>query len=551
MIPKSAEYVGAALLQTGLPNSNVLCSDGDGLIFKPSLPDEDVDVLAYLTHHPVESSNVLWDNVKLDLTRQTDLLTADFELIISLLGLGTSGDEAIIGEKIITTCPTTELSETIIFDLLKSSCQPAFSKSSDTAPAGKIRLNLPMRWKNFESASLTKQWLDGWPKRKLLPITGASADLYAYPIGPITIPYVTGMSADFSDVRFVDSDGQTILPNYWLESYTASSTATFYLNIPLITKSINRNIYLQYGNSSAAYIGNGNNVFSFFDDFNDNSIDTTKWKTVLTSGATIAETNQEIQITGNGSVRSYLRNLVSKTSQYVLEFWAKRSSTGSVECVVGWDGVIGGSGIKNAPYNGYHIIFTGTTAQIDEYVNGVGINRALKAFSFNTNYQKVTVNVKSNGLNIVVNGSWVMSYYPNTFKSGYFGFTNNWAASGLSTCYNNVRTYQFAGSVPTIGTLGNEESTITVQPDTPDPEQTYIDFTTPADWSNDSYSYITTRKIGNYDQNTRVIPISNLNVLDLGYDAVSKYYALRTKIESNCNSDYNFGVTKETFAYLY
>ena len=548
-------------MQTGLPNSNVLCSDGDGLIFKPSVQDEDVDVLAYLTHHPVESSNVLWDNVKLDITRQTDLSTPDFELIISLLGLGTSGDEALIGEKIITTCPTTELSETVTFDLLKSSCQPAFSKSSDTAPAGKIRLNLPMRWKNFEAASLTRQWLSGWAKRKVQPITGASSNISSAFTGPITIPYVTGMNADFSDVRFVDSDGQTLL-GYWRYSYTASSTATFYVKIPLLTALLKKNIYMYYGNSSAVYTGSPFDVLLFYDDFEDGkytgrSSPYRNWTLVngtatLNSSSPISGT-YSLQHTGTGT-DDYLTGLtipVASTSYIV---------TGKVKLITQGVGTY-------TPYNVFwylRYVDSNNFIRVDQHWNGSnriiklnkhagGVETVLASYTWSAFKWPVneihSFTVKDTGTHctfIIDSTTMIDVDYSSGIARGTMGLG---ACRDTSMMFDNIQISPFIS--PTIGTLGNEESTITIQPDTPDPEQTYIDFTTPADWSNDSYSYLTTRKIGNYDQSTRIIPISNLNVLNLGYDAVSKYYALRTKIEANCNSDYNFGVTKETFAYLY
>ena len=392
MIPKTATYEGAGLLQTGLPHSNVLCSDGDGLSFNPTVDDIDVNVLAYHTHQPLESNNVLWNNLKLYLTRQTLLgnyrnlatliqsnggedgtttgsngfngatissstdwaaegthstkvvcpgsivgeglstpvtgltigqaytaqrtlnvplgakmkltfgsslksfigtgtkqtvtvtmtataathyvqvatvttpqaitfysdmlmpeigsvahpwipgqtsapIPTNFELMISLLGLGTSGDEALIGEKIINTCPQTPLTETITFPLKSSACKPGLNMTLNAAPSGKIQVNLPMRAKYYEYIALMRSWLSGWPKRKPLPVTGGTSDLNYYPVGPITIFYVSGMKSDFSDLRFASKDGQTNLP-YWIEKYTASSSATVYVMVPKISANV-------------------------------------------------------------------------------------------------------------------------------------------------------------------------------------------------------------------------------------------------------------------------------------------------------------------------
>ena len=50
---------------------------------------------------------------------------------------------------------------------------------------------------------------------------------------PITVPYASGMKADFSDIRFVDSDGKTNLCHERV-SYTSSTSAVFYVYVPSI-----------------------------------------------------------------------------------------------------------------------------------------------------------------------------------------------------------------------------------------------------------------------------------------------------------------------------
>ena len=63
----------------------------------------------------------------------------------------------------------------------------------------------------------------------------------------ITVPYVSGMKNDFSDLRF--ADGLTELP-YWIESYTASSSA-IWVKVLSIPASSSKNITMYYGNASA------------------------------------------------------------------------------------------------------------------------------------------------------------------------------------------------------------------------------------------------------------------------------------------------------------
>ncbi|NQT61840.1 MAG: DUF2341 domain-containing protein [Candidatus Marinimicrobia bacterium] len=103
-----------------------------------------------------------------------------------------------------------------------------------------------------------------WGNRNVIDITCVDS-LIDYPV-KLQIIYLTGMNTDFSDVRFTDSDGQTVL-GYWNESYIASDSAVFWVKIPSIPANQSTTIYTYYNNPSATYIGNGEDVFTWFDDF--------------------------------------------------------------------------------------------------------------------------------------------------------------------------------------------------------------------------------------------------------------------------------------------
>lgn len=70
---------------------------------------------------------------------------------------------------------------------------------------------------------------------------------------------------DFDDVRFTKSDGITEL-DFWRESYTSGATSSFWVNFDFLATSTS-DFYIYYGNSSTSTTSNGNNTFSFFDDF--------------------------------------------------------------------------------------------------------------------------------------------------------------------------------------------------------------------------------------------------------------------------------------------
>ncbi|RLF97134.1 hypothetical protein DRN58_09125, partial [Thermococci archaeon] len=120
-----------------------------------------------------------------------------------------------------------------------------------------------------------EDWMDSsWTKRKKITVTNSSGDtLTDYQI-KLKVLFDSDMNTDFSDLRFTDTDGKTLLP-YWIEEKTDGNSATVWVKIPEIP-SEEKTIYMYYGNPTATSESNGENVFEFFDDFN--TLDTDKWQ---------------------------------------------------------------------------------------------------------------------------------------------------------------------------------------------------------------------------------------------------------------------------------
>jgi hypothetical protein len=83
------------------------------------------------------------------------------------------------------------------------------------------------------------------------------------------------MRSDCADIRFTDSDEETVL-SYWLESGCNTASTRIWVKVPSIPAG-SKTIYVYYGNPSAASASNGDSTFLFFDDFAGTSLDTTKW----------------------------------------------------------------------------------------------------------------------------------------------------------------------------------------------------------------------------------------------------------------------------------
>lgn len=154
---------------------------------------------------------------------------------------------------------------------------------------------------------LLKSPLTNWAYRQSHVINGSVTD---YQI-KLTLQYSAGTSSsdtvylnnharpDFGDVRFTDNSGNLL--SYWIESYTGGSSATVWVKIPTISG--DTTIYVYYGNATAGTTSNGNTTFPFFDDFDGNSLNPTKWNSSLisyNSGTGTATVNGTVTVTQTG-----------------------------------------------------------------------------------------------------------------------------------------------------------------------------------------------------------------------------------------------------------
>jgi hypothetical protein len=74
------------------------------------------------------------------------------------------------------------------------------------------------------------------------------------------------MRSDCGDIRFTDSDAQTLL-SYWIESGCNTANTRIWVKIPSIPAGSTKTIYVYYGNPNATSQSNGYSTFDFFEDF--------------------------------------------------------------------------------------------------------------------------------------------------------------------------------------------------------------------------------------------------------------------------------------------
>ncbi len=129
---------------------------------------------------------------------------------------------------------------------------------------------------NGTNASVASQ--SSWTRRKAITITNNTASTLTNFEVSIPVTYDSDMQADFDDIRFTSSNGTTFI-NYWLETKTDSTSATFWVQVPSIAGSSAATIYMYYGNALAASASSATSTFLFADDFS-GTLDTSKWTTI-------------------------------------------------------------------------------------------------------------------------------------------------------------------------------------------------------------------------------------------------------------------------------
>jgi hypothetical protein len=120
------------------------------------------------------------------------------------------------------------------------------------------------------------EWYDeSWLYRQNVTVTGSDDAGTDYQV-MLTVPYSSRMQTDFDDLRFTAYDGITEW-DYWIETYTASTTATVWVEV---RDDLGSNVvfWMYYGNDAVATASNGTNTFIFFDDFENNNLD--RWDVV-------------------------------------------------------------------------------------------------------------------------------------------------------------------------------------------------------------------------------------------------------------------------------
>ena len=153
---------------------------------------------------------------------------------------------------------------------------------------------------------------------------------------------------DCTDIRFVVQDdgewNKTL--NYFIDEEEGigsgcniDGNTNFTLNITLPAKS-NTTVRMYYNNSDATNVSNPYNVFLLYDNFNDNSLNTTLWETFSTS---YTEENGYLQLEGGTVGARAINSKINWTWNKTLEWRSGYDNSGTDSCIVGFTDEYSGS----------------------------------------------------------------------------------------------------------------------------------------------------------------------------------------------------------------
>lgn len=323
--------------------------------------------------------------------------------------------------------------------------------------APSISIN-PFEIKVNEVQAAGESWYDAsWTKRKAITVTeNSGADLTNYQV-KITVLYDSDMQADFDDIRFTDENGSDLI-DHWLESKTDSTTADFWVEIPTLTASSSKTIYMYYGNGSATWDNSvgGDATFIFFDDFESYDVGTTipnwtevdgEWEIGIPAGKTKA-----VRITSSVDDALLIRD-ANYSGPRVTEADILDEDFSTPDP---YPGIIAGY-TNLSTYTA--IFWESNVLSLHSWgVGGKTITTSLSGASAN-NYYKMSVAV--NGSGIINNTSFLnydadpgVSSIPANGVGLWMYLPTGWTEAGW---IDNFRVRNYASTEPTVGTLGSEE----------------------------------------------------------------------------------------------
>lgn len=289
--------------------------------------------------------------------------------------------------------------------------------------------------------------------RKPISITGTGTALTDYQVN-VSVSYVAGMNSDFSDLRFKDSSGNIL--SYWIESYTASTSAQVWVKVPSIAASGTTTIYMYYGNAAASSASNESDVFDYVDRGNQAS----SWSLFGTgAGQSASDGNPAPSYYANSVNGNYLYRDIGLVPGRIVTFNVKTSGLGNLFFLVNSAGQ-GQMYRLDTRISPEHSGFANANSWTSWYAPSSGFqaaaNQWYKFTIVTTSATSATLYYNQTTSSLPSDFGTLLGTYTITNNGGYIGLVGDALGSSYITYWDNIIVRKYASPEPIIGTGGEQ-----------------------------------------------------------------------------------------------
>lgn len=297
-------------------------------------------------------------------------------------------------------------------------------------------------------------WDETWLYRKMIQISNSNAeDLENFQISFVldtaSLISANKMQSNCADLRITDLDGN-LLPHWIEESNPGCNTVNtkIWVKIPNIYKGNNAtNIFIYYGNNQATDVENGNNVFEFFDNFDEYS----DWTGETTNFSLSTDGSRQVLGVSGGNTPGEIFKAVSLENKYIVEMAIRATSLAN-----------------NNPHPGLIFASNGTVSDYYGFYIRASSNQIVETHnsSFGAFINSQTIDTNWHTYKAVVNSGFLEALYFDSIRQTNFDnwdITNSYSHIGIWShgsgiaYYDNLLVRKYAPLEPSFSLSSVEE----------------------------------------------------------------------------------------------
>lgn len=297
-------------------------------------------------------------------------------------------------------------------------------------------------------------WDETWLYRKMIQISNSNAeDLENFQISFVldtaSLISANKMQSNCADLRITDLDGN-LLPHWIEESNPGCNTVNtkIWVKIPNIYKGNNvTNIFIYYGNNQATDVENGNNVFEFFDNFDEYS----DWTGETTNFSLSTDGSRQVLGVSGGNTPGEIFKAVSLENKYIVEMAIRATSLAN-----------------NNPHPGLIFASNGTVSDYYGFYIRASSNQIVETHnsSFGAFINSQTIDTNWHTYKAVVNSGFLEALYFDSIRQTNFDnwdITNSYSHIGIWShgsgiaYYDNLLVRKYAPLEPSASLSSVEE----------------------------------------------------------------------------------------------